>query len=65
VENRHIAFWHARGAAATRRRGHAEVDDVTTIARANGWMAEQGVKNPVRLAYLIVPGFGSWATALR
>jgi hypothetical protein len=29
------------------------------LARANGWMAEQGVKNPARLAYLIVPGFQS------
>ena len=26
-------------------------------ARSNGWMAEQGVQNPDRLAYLIVPGF--------
>jgi len=26
-------------------------------ARSNGWMAEKGVQNPDRLAYLIVPGF--------
>jgi hypothetical protein len=28
-------------------------------ARSNGWMADQGVKNPVRLAHLVVPGFRS------
>jgi eukaryotic-like serine/threonine-protein kinase len=26
-------------------------------ARSNGWMAEQGVQNPARLAHLIAPGF--------
>ena len=26
-------------------------------ARSNGWMAEQGVQNPARLAHLVVPGF--------
>jgi hypothetical protein len=26
-------------------------------ARSNGWMAEQGVQNPARMAHLIVPGF--------
>jgi hypothetical protein len=26
-------------------------------ARSNGWMADQGVQNPARLAHLIVPGF--------
>jgi eukaryotic-like serine/threonine-protein kinase len=26
-------------------------------ARSNGWMAEQGVRNPACLAYLVVPGF--------
>ncbi len=25
--------------------------------RSHGWMAEQGVRNPARLAYLVVPGF--------
>ena len=27
------------------------------LARSGGWMAEQGVQNPARLAYMIVPGF--------
>lgn len=27
------------------------------LARSSGWMAEQGVQNPARLAYMIVPGF--------
>ena len=27
------------------------------LARSNGWMAEQGVRNPARLAYLVMPGF--------
>jgi hypothetical protein len=27
------------------------------LARSSGWMAEEGVQNPARLAYLIVPGF--------
>jgi serine/threonine protein kinase len=27
------------------------------LVRANGWMAEQGVQNPARLAAMIVPGF--------
>jgi eukaryotic-like serine/threonine-protein kinase len=27
------------------------------LARSNGWMVEQGVRNPARLAYLVVPGF--------
>jgi hypothetical protein len=26
-------------------------------ARSNGWMAQQGVQNPARLAHLIAPGF--------
>lgn len=26
-------------------------------ARSNGWMAQQGVQNPAKLAHLIVPGF--------
>jgi hypothetical protein len=26
-------------------------------ARSNGWMAEQGIQNPARLAHLIAPGF--------
>lgn len=29
------------------------------LARSTGWMVEQGVRNPMRLAYLIVPGFPS------
>jgi eukaryotic-like serine/threonine-protein kinase len=29
------------------------------LARSNGWMAEQGVQNPARLAHMIVPGFQS------
>jgi tetratricopeptide (TPR) repeat protein len=32
------------------------------IARANAWMAEQGVRNPTRLAAMIVPGFQSRST---
>jgi hypothetical protein len=27
------------------------------LARSNGWMAEQGVQDPARLAHLITPGF--------
>ena len=27
------------------------------LAHSSGWMAEEGVQNPARLAYLIVPGF--------
>jgi hypothetical protein len=27
------------------------------LDRSSGWMAEQGVQNPARLAYMIVPGF--------
>ena len=27
------------------------------LARSGGWMAEQGVQNPARLSYMIVPGF--------
>jgi hypothetical protein len=27
------------------------------LARSNGWMADQGVQNPARLAHLIAPGF--------
>ena len=26
-------------------------------ARSNGWMAEQGIQNPARLAHLVAPGF--------
>ena len=26
-------------------------------ARSNGWMADQGVQNPARLAHLYAPGF--------
>lgn len=29
----------------------------TMRARSNQWMVEQGVKNPAKLAYMIVPGF--------
>jgi hypothetical protein len=29
------------------------------LARSNGWMAEEGVQNPARLAHMIVPGFQS------
>jgi hypothetical protein len=29
------------------------------LARSNGWMAEQGVRNPARLAHMILPGFQS------
>ncbi len=28
-------------------------------ARSNGWMAEQGIQNPARIAHLIAPGFRS------
>jgi hypothetical protein len=35
-------------------------------ARSNGWMAEQGIQNPARIAHLIAPGFRtslSWTGA--
>jgi hypothetical protein len=39
-------------------------------ARSNGWMADQGVSNPARLAHLVAPGFrtpegrfGTWSSS--
>jgi hypothetical protein len=33
--------------------------------RSNGWMAEQGVVNPMRLAHLVAPGFRTAEIASR
>jgi hypothetical protein len=34
-------------------------------ARSNGWMADQGVQNPARLAHLFAPGFRTPAMLAR
>jgi len=61
---RAVATAEASGAILLAESGRRWLGEITggrrgeeMRARSNGWMAEQGVQNPGRLAHLIAPGF--------
>ncbi len=61
---RAVATAEAAGAALLAESGRRWLGEIVggrrgeeMRARSNGWMAQQGVQNPAKLAHLIVPGF--------
>jgi eukaryotic-like serine/threonine-protein kinase len=62
--DRAVATAEAAGAILLAESGRRWLGDLTggrrgeeLRARSNGWMANQGVRNPARIAHLFVPGF--------
>ena len=68
ILERAIATVEAAGSSLLAEAARFRLGEITVgrrgeelLARANGWMAELGVQHPARLAYLVVPGFGTGA----